>query len=149
MMQKKHNFKALALAGLTAGLIVSGQLSAVEKDVDSPNPATNLDPNLGNMGYHLMTEEELLLELSSEGAAMYKSLPPEGKKMALEVASMRCNGTNLCAGLNACQTSTNSCAGKGSCKGKGKCAIADKNLAVKLVRDKLAKKRAEASSHRR
>ena len=76
---------------------------------------------------------------------MYKSLSPEGKKLALYAASQRCDHTNQCAGLNACQNDDHGCAGKGSCKGKGKCALADKNLAVKLVSDKMAKKRAQAS----
>lgn len=100
-----------------------------------------VDPNSENMGYYLMSEDELLLELNDEGTKIYKSLSPEGKKLAREVASQRCNGTNSCKGLNACQTDQNSCAGKGSCKGKSKCAISDKNLAVKLVAKKMAEKR--------
>jgi hypothetical protein len=40
-------------------------------------------------------------------------------------------------------TYKNSCAGKGSCKGQGKCAISYKNLAVKLVYNKMAAKRAK------
>lgn len=99
------------------------------------------DPNAGNLGYYLMTEDELLLELSADGAKLYNSLSPEGKALALKVASMRCKGTNECAGLNACKTEQNDCAGKGSCQGLGKCGIADKNLAVKLVYEKMAKKR--------
>lgn len=104
------------------------------------------DPNAGNLGYYLMTEDELLIELNDEGVKKYKSLSPEGKKLALEVASMRCASTNACQGLNACKTEHNDCAGKGSCKGQGKCAIADKNLAVQLVYDKMAQKRSNALS---
>jgi hypothetical protein len=99
------------------------------------------DANDSNLGYHLMTEDELLLELNDEGAKMYQSLDPKGKELALEVASMRCAGTNPCGKLNACKTEKNDCAGKGSCKGTGKCAVSDKNLAVKLVYEKMKNKR--------
>jgi hypothetical protein len=128
LLAKKHECKGpTGCAGLVA-----------EREVPKNNK------NDGNLGYHLMTEDELLLELNQEGTALYQSLSPEGKKLALLVASARCNQTNECAGLNACATDSNSCAGKGSCKGEGKCAIADKNLAVKLVSQKMAKKRGEA-----
>lgn len=102
--------------------------------------------NEGNMNYKLLTEDELLLELNDEGVKTYESLTPEGKALARFVASQMCQNTNMCKGLNACATDTNSCAGKGACKGKGKCAFSDKNLAVKIVADKMAKKREEASS---
>lgn len=116
-----------------------------ERDAPNKAPAGN-DYNDGNLGYHLLTEDELLLELNAEGTALYNSLSPEGKKLALQVASQRCDHTNACKGLNACATDTNSCAGKGSCEGKGKCALADKNLAVKLAAQKMAQKRAAAGS---
>ncbi len=101
-----------------------------------------------NMGYYLMTEDELLLELNDEGTKIYKSLSPEGKAIARRIASQRCNGTNECKGENACQTEQNSCAGKGACKGKSKCAISDKNLAVKLAAKKMAEKRNNALNNR-
>lgn len=99
------------------------------------------DPNDGNMNYKLMTEEELLLELNDEGLRMYKSLNAEGKALALKVASGMCGGTNQCQGFNACKSEHNACAGKGDCAGKGICAFSDKNLAVKVVYDKMAQKR--------
>lgn len=101
--------------------------------------------NSGNMGYHLMTEDELMMELDSKGQDLYKKLDQKGKELARYVASQRCNGTNMCAGLNACATDSNKCAGQGSCKGTGKCAFADKNQAVKVVSEKMAKKRNNAS----
>ncbi len=106
-----------------------------------------VDLNSENMNYRLMTEDDLLLELNDEGTKLYQSLSPEGKKLALTVASQYCNGTNECKGLNSCQTEKNKCAGQGSCKGQSKCAISDKNLAVKLVHDKMAAKRNDALSH--
>lgn len=123
----------------------AGKCSVAARDPSKKTPLQDpqSDPNNENLGYHLMTEDELLLELNDNGVKLYKSLSPEGKTLALQVASQRCNGTNSCAGLNACETPSNSCAGKGSCKGTSKCAVADKNLAVKLVADKMAKKRSD------
>jgi hypothetical protein len=102
------------------------------------------DPNDSNIGYHLYTEDELLLELNDQEAKMYNNLSPQGKQLVLNVASMRCAKTNPCAGLNACASDKNDCAGKGKCKGTGKCAISDKNLAVKLVYQKMNAKRTNA-----
>jgi hypothetical protein len=188
---KKHDFKKLALMGITGALLVSTKTTLIASD-DSRNhislhntfahscgnhgcsgivadkdsatttklidPAStndstekddkaknNKDDNDGNLGYHLMTEQELLLELNDEGKANYNKLTPEGKELARKVASARCNGTNECRGLNACLTDKNECAGKGACKGQGKCAMADKNLAVELVSKKMAEKRNNAT----
>lgn len=102
------------------------------------------DPNDENIGYHLMTDDEIRIELNEEGLRMYNQLDEAGKELARKVASVRCQATNECKGLNACKTDKNECAGKGSCKHTGKCAISDKNLAVKLVYDKLNKKRTDA-----
>ncbi|MGZ3632710.1 MAG: hypothetical protein ACXWM7_00045 [Parachlamydiaceae bacterium] len=102
------------------------------------------EANDENLGYHLMTEKELLLELNDAGIKQYQSLSPEGKALAREVASQRCGRTNKCKGLNACETEKNSCAGKGSCANTTKCSFADKNLAVKVVADKMAQKRTES-----
>lgn len=162
---KKRDLKRLALLGLTSGIIIANQSFADPYSEDfsdngyyidqpegmfSPNGCAGLtasrdvsdnDPNNGNLNYHVLTEEELLLELNDKGRAMYQNLDDDGKKLAIKVASQMCNGTNECSGLNACQTDKNKCAGQGSCKGQSKCAISDKNLAVKLVSEKMAKKR--------
>ena len=138
---KKNEIKKIALLGLTTGFLISSQLQGAEVQ-DKAKPAkgvsgTSLDMNEGNVGYHLMTEDELLVELNDKGAALYKSLDPKGRELARQVASQRCNNTNECKGLNACQTDKNDCAGKGDCKGKGKCAFSDKNLAVKTAAEKV------------
>jgi hypothetical protein len=99
------------------------------------------DPNDQNIGYHVLTDDELTLELNDDMLKVYEAMSPETKALARLVASARCNGTNECKGLNACKTETNSCAGKGSCKGQGKCAFSDKNLAVRVVADKMQAKR--------
>lgn len=170
---KKREFKTLALMGLTSGLLLSSDANANQGKIESgqllasysykargsssniayqdpskskatDNNSGDDNPNDSNLGYHLMTEDELILELNDDGSRMYKSLSPEGKKLALQVASMRCAKTNPCAGLNACATDKNDCAGKGKCSGQGKCAVSDKNLAVKLVYEKMSKKRSNA-----
>ena len=106
----------------------------------SPSSTTS-DPNSQNLGYHVMSEKELLMELNDEGTKTYNSLDDKGKNLARLVASQRCQGSNECKGLNACKTDRNECAGKGDCKAKSKCALSDKNLAVKLVAKKMADKR--------
>lgn len=155
---KHMEWKTIVLMGLSTGLLTTNALSAITSSSNASSKTNasgskahsgnNDDPNDGNLNYHVMTEDELLLELDSDGIAMYKSLSPEGKALALLVASARCNGSNACKGLNACKTEKNDCAGKGACKGQGKCAVADKNLAVKLVRNKLmAEKRSQVMNH--
>lgn len=137
-----RSFKKRALCGLMAGFCT---LYALQAGATPPaGTSTTEDPNAGNLGYHIMTEDEFLLDLNDEGYKLYMSLSPDGKVLAREVASSRCNGANQCSGLNACATDKNECAGKGTCKGTSKCAISDKNLAVKLVAKKMAEKRTQA-----
>ncbi len=162
---ERKNLKKLALLGLAGGIALA-QLAEADETPDnyqqkiasllasntsdiksSSKSSTDPDPNDGNLGYHLMSEDELLLELNADGQRMYNELDPAGKKLAREVASGRCANTNFCKGLNACKTDKNDCAGKASCKGEGKCGIADKNLAVRLVYNKMMKKRAEANGN--
>lgn len=155
---KNKRMKELALLGLASGLLINtpAVAAAPTNTKASPNnTSTNSkssqtsdqdDPNKGNLGYRLMTEDDLLLELTDEGAKQYNSLSPEGKALARFVASQRCNGSNECKGLNACQTDTNKCAGQGKCKGTSKCAFSDKNLAVKVVAKKMAEKRSNLNN---
>lgn len=164
---KKKDLKKLALLGLAGGIVLSQSVQAEEQPDNyqinvssllavntsdsksssklSSKQNSDPDPNDGNLGYHLMGEDELLLELNDEGQRMYNAMDPANKKLAREVASGRCANTNFCKGLNACKTDKNDCAGKASCKGNGKCGIADKNLAVRLVYNKMMKKRAAAN----
>lgn len=151
---KKQDFLKLALMGVASGLLVTNavggkSLNAAASDSaqTKEQPAGNdYSSDNGNMGYHVLSEDELLLELNPKGEALYESLSDEGKALARRVASQRCNGTNECAGLNACQTEEHGCAGQGSCKGTGKCGFSDKNLAVKVAAKKMAEKRQNASA---
>lgn len=162
---KRKDLKKIALLGLTGGITLVQSAQANENSDDLKNRYSTLlanntlttkskvsssaqttpNPNDGNLGYHLMSEDELLLELNQDGQRMYNEMDPANKRLALEVASGRCANTNLCGGLNACKTDKNDCAGKASCKGNGKCGIADKNLAIRLVYTKMMKKRNTAN----
>lgn len=128
------------------GAIAAREISEDTKlqDPSKVNAGEYAEANSSNLGYHLMTEDELLLEMNDAGVKQYKALSPEGQALARKLASQRCAGTNDCKGENACKTEKNSCAGKGGCKGTTKCALSDKNLAVKLAADKMAAKRNEA-----
>lgn len=121
--------KKFALLALLAG-----------NQLGSEEPKT-IDYNSENEGYYLMSEEELFQQINSETKKLYDSLSPEGKQLALQVASQRCQSANACKGLGACKSEKNSCAGKNSCKGQGVCAHGDKNLAVRLVAKQMAEKR--------
>lgn len=158
----QKNFTKLALLGVTSGALIAANSGTNSLYADQPaktasaktengTPGSAMNNNEqsddnGNYGYTLLNEDELLIELNEQGEDLYMSLSKEGKDLARQVASQRCNGTNLCKGLNACQTEKNACAGQGSCKGLGKCGFSDKNLAVKVVAKKMAEKRKEASS---
>lgn len=153
---KKQELIKLAFMGISSGVLISAQAQA-ETAETAETPATEANGcggksgcggenneysnNQGNYGFHILSEDELVLELNEKGEALYMSLSDEGKDLARKVASQRCNGTNLCKGLNACQTENHSCAGQGSCKGQGKCGFSDKNLAVKVVSIKMAKEK--------
>ncbi|MBS4167863.1 hypothetical protein [Parachlamydia sp. AcF125] len=146
---KKNRAKQLALRGILSAFVTANTVvyagTASDSDAVQKYGVSKQTSERGNMGYHLMTEDELLLELSPEGVSLYNSLDEKGKELARYVASQRCTGTNACRGLNACNTDQNACAGKGKCKGQGKCAFADKNLAVKLVVQHMAEKRKQAA----
>lgn len=144
-MKKKQTLTPLALSGLLAAMAASAPLQgAVEPD---PIAAMkDVDAEKGNLNYRLMTSDELLIELDDQGTKLYNSLDGDGKRLALFVASQRCQGSNACKGLNACATDSHECAGKGSCKGTTKCGMSDKNLAVKLAAETMAKKRAATTA---
>ena len=140
---KKRNFIKLAYLGVVSGLLISNHLQAAS-DVTNATESSQKDPSDGNLGYHLMTEKELLDELDDEGYKLYNTLDPESKALARKVASQRCAGSNICKGFNACKTEKHDCAGKGDCKGNSKCGFSDKNLAVKVVAEKMKQKRVQA-----
>lgn len=153
---KKQELTKIALMGLTTGLLASSELAATFVSLPAHRPRTQMNlsliadadkPGEGNLGYHLMNEDELLLELTSDGTKMYNNLTPEGKRLARVVASQRCNNTNECRGLASCKNDSHDCAGKNTCKGTTICAIGDKNLAVKLVSEKMAKKREQITDN--
>lgn len=159
---KKQDFVKLAVMGISSGLLIANQLNTplnASTPDDQPKESNGCGgksgcggeedtygKDNGNIGFYILSEDELLLELNEKGENLYMSMSDEGKELARKVASQRCNGTNLCKGLNACQTEEHSCAGMGSCKGTGKCGFSDKNLAVKVVSRKMQEKRNQVSN---
>lgn len=104
-------------------------------------------PGYGSIGGQsstqtMMTEDELMSKLNDQGKAMFRSLSPEGKALALKLAGQSCKGHNDCKGLNSCKSDKNACAGQGGCKGQSQCSFKDKNMAVKVAAKKMAEKRA-------
>lgn len=126
---KKHNFKKLAAFGLLSGATLG--LIGCETNVNK----THSQMESG----HLMTDSELMSQLNPETKRIFQDLNPEGKKLALQLASQECKGKNACKGLNACKTTQNSCSGKGGCKGTSPGPFTDKNEAVKVA--EMAQKR--------
>lgn len=142
---KNENFVKLVLAGMTIGILSSHSVSLFAEEAKKTAMSSSfidlVKSTGGNVTFRELDEEELLLELNEEGAHLYHSLSPEGKQLALKIASRSCNNTNDCKGENACRTDKNSCAGLGECKGQTKCAFSDKNQAVKIASKKMAMKR--------
>lgn len=95
----------------------------------------------------LITEDELTSQLNDQGKAMYKSLSPEGKNLALKLASQDCKGHNSCKGMGSCKSDKNSCAGQNACSGQSSCKFKDKNVAVKVAAKKMAEKRATMNNN--
>lgn len=142
---KKNDFKKMALMGLASGCLLSSETVQAADAKANGKASTEFQDN-GNIGYHLFSEDELLMELNDEGTKSYEALSPEGKALARKLASQRCNASNDCKGQNACRTDVNECAGKGGCKGKSKCSFSDKNLAVKVASGLMKSKREKASA---
>lgn len=143
-MNKAPHLKQIMLAGIASGILLSHHLSSEQAKADDKKSSAFMElfaKTGGNITFKEMTEEDLMLELNNDGAKLYRSLSPEGKKLALSLASRSCNNNNECKGLNACATDKNKCAGQGDCKGRTKCAFSDKNLAVKIAAKKMAEKR--------
>jgi hypothetical protein len=68
---KKGKFAQLALMGLSSGVLLTSQLNAGIAPfyllAATSDATADSDVEDGNMNYHMMTEDELLLQLSPEG----------------------------------------------------------------------------------
>lgn len=141
-MKNKRPLPRLMILGITGGIILNNPLSAEDSPKQAfPSLMQLAESTNGNIASHQMTADELMLEVTDEGAKKFNALTPEGKELALKIASRGCNNENECKGQNACKTKDNQCAGQGQCKGTTKCAISDKNLAVELAAKIMADKR--------
>lgn len=143
-MSNKKNLSKRMLVGLACG-VLSAQASVLAENQTEQFPSLLklAAESGGNITQYQMTKEDLMLEVTQEGADLFNSLSPEGQALALKIASRACNGNNDCKGQNACRTQYNSCMGQGECKGKTKCSVSDKNLAVKLAAQVMERKRQE------
>lgn len=112
---------------------------------DADENAKDENAKYDNSG-QLMTEDQLMSQLNEQSKQMYRSMDPEGKALAIKLASRSCKGTNDCKGQGSCKTSDHSCAGKNSCAGTSKCSFKDKNLAVKVAYQKQSEKRMQTNS---
>lgn len=109
---------------------------------NSPNyVAENDDRNYSQSSQETLTESDLESQLNSEGKAIFRGLDPQGKALALKLATQSCKGKNACKGLNSCKTANNSCNGRGSCAGTSPGPFKDKNAAVSVAAQKMAEKR--------
>lgn len=171
----KKDFKKLALLGLAGGVVLASQgtvqanqgtlsdnqgvVLAAGCGAKGCNNETGIKPSRAGKNFiadadeaakadagQLMTEDQLMSQLNDQGKQQYKSLTPEGKAMAIKLASRSCKGTNDCKGQNSCKADDHSCAGKGSCAGSSQCSFKDKNTAVKVAAQLQSEKRAKTDS---
>lgn len=145
---KKHDLKKLALMGLTGGVLLSAQsINAEETPSENAVASVTADHKCGSgsscnhqrggsgggagcqqhkpkpqtQQRRELTERELIEHLNDEGKQVYNALTPEGKALALRLASRSC--------------------GAGSCGG----AYTNKNVAVNEAARQMADKRAKTS----
>lgn len=154
---KKCDFKKLAILGLAGGLLLTNQIDGADATQNKyPIKYSSAKSKGSEAGRRApsrsrvrpqkqMNESDLLSQLSKQGRALYSSLTPEGKKLALELANQSCEGKNGCKGLNSCKSDENSCAGEGGCQGKSPGPFHNKNEAVAIAAQHMAKQRLELS----
>jgi hypothetical protein len=83
------------------------------------------------------TDSQFKLQLSVQGKSDFDNLSPDGKTLAIKMASHDCSGKNECKGQNTCQSAKNTCAGKGACKGQSSCKMSpDKAVQIATMKDK-------------
>jgi hypothetical protein len=166
---ERKNLRSLAVLGLSTGILISAQQTPIEAAVYdkllthsmsllAANTSTSASADKKDAtdediqkkqqenasSYKQLTEDDLYGMVNSKTWALYESLSPEGKTLALNIASRSCDGSNDCRGQGACKDNKHNCAGQNECRGKSKCNVSDKNLAVKLAANIMAKKRGEA-----
>lgn len=124
---KKSKFKKYALMGMTSGLILAnqGQVDAHLTQGNDTVVAAGCGGAKGGCGGRYssqkpyiaeestttttttthkntkpMSESDLLSKLNAEGKSTYQNLNPEGKALALRMASEYCNGKSTCKGYS-------------------------------------------------
>lgn len=146
-MNKKKTFKQFAYLGLTGAVLLTHQLSAAQTNPSQDDYIKQFKDSVNNdLSKKMLSEDELLEQLDANGKRQYKSLDPQGKQLAREIASQKCAGLNDCKGRNVCKSDKNACEGQADCKGKSICGATDKNQAVRIAAKKMAEKRNKANN---
>lgn len=123
----KSNFKKFALMGMAGGLLLSNP-NPVEANITQGNDSVVAagcggskagcggarssskrpyiaEEDLSNRpstqkNVKPLNESDLLSKLDSSGRSTYQNLSPEGKALALKMASEYCNGRGVCGGYS-------------------------------------------------
>lgn len=119
----------MKLCSLAAFALIAGSSAAQAADCRPPSASQS---------------QTLLNQLDDDHQDTYRGMSCEGQNLAMKLSQQSCKGRNSCAGQNACAGANNSCAGKGSCKGTSSKPFEDKNKAVDVAQQVMAKKRMQS-----
>lgn len=131
-MKKKRDLTALALLGVSAGLIVGGCQQNSKNSMGKQggnSPGSNGNATAEKMSSDMKT---FYASLSPDAKKKFDQLDAQHKMMAVEMADQKCNGQNKCGGMGGCATNDHACAGQNSCKGQGGAPVKESNKAVEV-----------------
>jgi hypothetical protein len=133
---KKRDLMALAMIGISSGLMVTGCQKGTDKK--SNISAEEQKAPVDAASFYNM--------LSDDAKKKFDQLDEKHKAAALEMYNQSCNGKNSCAGKGGCSTAKHDCAGKNDCSGQGGAPVKDANKAVDAQMKNQQKGRNGASS---
>ena len=119
---KKRDVAALAVLGISAGLVVGG---CGQKNGSSSNRVEAAEH--GQMSPDM---QAFYASLSPDAQKKFMALDAQHKMMVMEMANQGCNGQNSCRGMGGCANAKNSCAGENACKGQGGAPVKNADEAV-------------------
>lgn len=129
-MKKKVDLAALAMIGLSAGMLVGCQ----QKD-GRPNSNTSAAEQ------STPDAQAFYDSLSDDAKAKFNALDSQHQKMAMEMLNQDGYGKNSCKGMGGCKNDKHACAGQNDCKGQGGAPITDPNKAVEAQFNNQTKQR--------
>lgn len=118
---KKLNLAALALLGLSAGLIASGCHQSGDR---SGNKTSAAEEELND------DMQAFYASLSPAAQQKFLELDAQHRMMVIQMMNQPGTGQNSCKGMGGCKTTQHTCAGLNACKGQGGPRITDPNKAV-------------------